>query len=917
MILARLAAAQIDPSAHAALTDPAEQNGEAYRVVVAPLREMLAAAPTVRYIYTVRHSPQGPRFVVDAADPVDADGDGVIDQSALGELYIEADPTMKRALATGEAAVTPEPYVDRWGAFVSAYAPVFRADGTLECIVGVDMTAENYLNRVAQMNRAALLALLVGAMASMGVGVVVWPLQRRRRAAEDALVTATADARRLATAIDAHADAVFLTDVSGVITRVNPAFESMSGYGSAEAIGKLPSLLKSGKMPTDAYAALWATILAGKPWHGRLCNRRKSPAHDAGRLCRSGQADGGERQETDPFYWVFASITPIRRADGSIEGFVAVHQDVTAEVHAEDQKHLWQEGIEVRLRVAKALAGTGAFSDRLNAALDAVLEMRGLAAQKKGGIYLLDERDTRPRLLTHRRLFGDECRGEETAVLLERGLYEQAALSGEVIVCDECEETCPPGATPFGKYIVPLMDRGRNDAPGCVGMVCLFSEPHPVAAAARLSALREIGELLATAVLKERAARLMERARLTAEAASKVKSEFLANMSHEIRTPLTAILGYTDLLSEEGSLAMAPDLRRQTIDTIRAAGQHLLTVINDILDLSKIEADRMTLERIETPLVKILIEVQSLLRPRATSKGIALSAVLASPIPDRVMSDPTRLRQILLNLLGNAVNFTSCGGVTITAQLSATQGQKRLIIDVEDTGPGMTRDQALGLFQAFSQGDAAVTRLHGGTGLGLTISRRLASMMGGDVKLVRTEPGQGSCFRLVLPVEPAPGAVMVATLEVVGASVATSPDAPAVRLVGRILLAEDGEDNQRLIAFHLTRAGAEVAIAQNGKIALRMIDAAAAQGSPYDLLLTDMQMPEMDGYTLARTLRQRSSTLAIVALTAHAMAEDRHRCLDAGCDDYASKPIDKAKLLTTCAAWMGRTSGSVAATKAA
>ena len=916
LVLARLAAAQIDPAAHAALTDPAQQNGEAYQVVVAPLREMLTAASAVRYIYTVRNSPEGPRFVVDAADSVDTDGDGVIDQSTLGELYEEADPTMIRALATGEAAVTPEPYSDRWGTFVSAYAPVYRADGTLECIVGVDTTAENYLSRVARMNRAALLALLVGAMASVGVGVVVWPMHRYRRAAEEALVAATADARRLATAIDAHADAVFLTDASGAITRVNPAFESMSGYNSADAVGKRPSLLKSGRVSASVYAELWGTILAGKPWHGRLCNRRKPPAGDAGRLSRSGQADSGERQETDPFYWVYASITPILRADGSIEGFVAVHQDVTAEVHAEDQKHLRQEGIEVRLRVAKALAGTSAFTDRLNAALDAVLEMRGLDGPKKGAIYLLDERDTRPRLFTHRGMFGEDCLGEETSVLLERGVYGPTAPSDEVIVLDECkiddcERICPPGGTPLGKYIVPLMDRGRNDAPECVGIVCLYSEPHPVATVARLSALREIGELLATAVLKERAARLMEQARIAAEAASKVKSEFLANMSHEIRTPLTAILGYTELLREEGDLAMAPDLRRQTIDTIRAAGQHLLTVINDILDLSKIEADRMTLERIDTPLVKMLIDVQSLMRPRAMSKGIGLSAVLASPIPDRVMSAPTRLRQILLNLLGNAVKFTSTGGVTITVQRSETQGGERLIFDVEDTGPGMTQDQAQGLFQAFSQADAAVTRLHGGTGLGLTISRRLAAMMGGDVKLVRTAPGLGSCFRLVLPLEPAPGAVMVATLEVIGESAAAAPEAPAVRLVGRILLAEDGKDNQRLIAFHLTRAGAEVAIADNGQIALRMIDAATAQGSPYDLLLTDMQMPEMDGYTLARTLRRRGSTLPIVALTAHAMAEDRQRCLDAGCDDYASKPIEKRNLLATCAAWIGRTSGSL------
>ena len=910
LLVARLAAVQIDPVAHAALTDPAQQNGEAYRVVVAPLRQMLAAAPAVRYIYTVRDSPEGPRFVIDAADPVDTDGDGVIDQSDLGEIYTEADDTMKQALADGEAAVTPAPYSDQWGTFISAYAPVYHADGTLECIVGVDTTAEKYLSRVARMHWAALLALLVGAVASVGVGLVVWPMQWRRRAAEQALVAATADSRRLATAIDAHADAVFLTNSEGVIERINPAFESMSGYSSAEAVGQLPSLLKSGRMPPEAYTELWTTIKSGAPWHGRLCNRRKGPPSGAGPLDPAGNL---EQPGAGLFYWVYATVTPILHADGSIEGFVAVHHDVTAEVHAEEQEHLRQEGIEVRLKVAKALAGIGTFSDRLNVALDAILAMRGLDEHKKGGIYLLNERDRCLDLFIERKLRGDLPLDEETEALPERGLYEQAARSGEVIVRDDCEvnhvdENGHLALKRFGQYVVPLMDRGSHGPAECVGMVSLFAQPHPVATVARLSALKEIGELLATAVLKERVTRLMELARTRAESASKVKSEFLANMSHEIRTPLTAILGYADLLRDEGDLAMEPALRLQTIDTIRAAGQHLLTVINDILDLSKIEADQMMVERIETPLIEILREVESLMRPRAIAKGVELRAVMKSPLPDRFLSDPTRLRQILLNLVGNAVKFTMVGGVTMNVQTCHAEEQERLIVDVEDTGPGMTEDQTANLFRAFSQADTTVTRLHGGTGLGLTISRRLAAMMGGDVKLMRTEPGKGSCFRLVLPLEPAPGAVMVATLEAVGESLATAPVAPMVRLTGRVLLAEDGADNQRLIAFHLKKAGADVTIADNGLMALWMIDAAVAQGAPYDLLLTDMQMPEMDGYTLARTLRRRGSTLAIIALTAHAMAEDRQRCLDAGCDEYASKPIDKGELLATCAAWMGRAS---------
>jgi CheY-like chemotaxis protein len=323
-------------------------------------------------------------------------------------------------------------------------------------------------------------------------------------------------------------------------------------------------------------------------------------------------------------------------------------------------------------------------------------------------------------------------------------------------------------------------------------------------------------------------------------------------------------------------------------------------------------------ERIDTPLVSVLREVESLMRPRALAKKLTIRAALTSPIPERVMSDPTRLRQILMNLVGNAVKFTESGGVVISVGVSGDPGPSRLVIDVEDSGPGLTPEQQHHLFQAFGQADSTVTRKHGGTGLGLSISRRLAGLMGGTVSLVRTQVGKGSCFRINLPIEAVPGAAMVSNFR----AVKESGDAwggltAPTRLSGRVLLAEDGADNQRLIAFHLRKAGAIVDIAENGVVALGMIERASASGEAYGLLLTDMQMPEMDGYTLAATLRSRGSRLAIVALTAHAMAEDRARCTEAGCDDYATKPIEKGKLLATCATWIGKPGGVVKRAEAA
>lgn len=393
-------------------------------------------------------------------------------------------------------------------------------------------------------------------------------------------------------------------------------------------------------------------------------------------------------------------------------------------------------------------------------------------------------------------------------------------------------------------------------------------------------------------------------AKSIADSASHAKSEFLANMSHEIRTPLTAILGYCDLLYEDGDVDQAPVRRLQTIRTIRRAGEHLLTVINDILDLSKIEAGQLRTELIETSLPRILAEVVSLIRPRVSSKGVDLRIELLTPIPDRAISDPTRLRQILLNLVGNAVKFTEVGYIAVRVQELASETGSTLRVDVEDTGTGMTLEQSAPLFRPFTQADASVTRKHGGTGLGLTISRRLARMMGGDVRLEYSEPGKGSRFALEMPLVKATGCRQVRDLTAFSPDGLESGAQATVSLQGRILLADDGEDNRHLISFHLVKAGAEVDVAENGRIALEMIAAAYADGRPYDLLLTDMQMPEIDGYTLARLIRAQDIPIPIVALTAHAMAEDRQKCLDAGCDDYATKPINKVGLLTTCRKWL-------------
>jgi PAS domain S-box-containing protein len=383
--------------------------------------------------------------------------------------------------------------------------------------------------------------------------------------------------------------------------------------------------------------------------------------------------------------------------------------------------------------------------------------------------------------------------------------------------------------------------------------------------------------------------------KLSAESANRAKSAFLANMSHEIRTPLTAIIGFSESLLDHGQTLSD---RVDSIQTIIRSGRHLLGIISDILDLSKIEAGKLEMERIPVALDALLQDVRALAAPRAAEKGLAFHMNGAFPLPQQFAGDALRLKQILLNLTSNAIKFTDSGSVSVRVRHLPTAGQ--LSFEVTDTGIGMTDEQMEKLFVPFMQADSSTTRKYGGTGLGLFLSKQLAEKMGGAITVTST-PGTGSCFTLSVPTGSLEDVAFVhdasAWAEPSGAAAAASA---APRLAGRVLLAEDNPDNQRLIALHVQRLGAELAVVGNGEEALQR-----ALAEPFDLVLMDMQMPVLDGMQATRRLRAQGYRGPIVALTANAMQDDIRRCEEAGCDGFLTKPIDRARFSATVARYLG------------
>ncbi len=376
-----------------------------------------------------------------------------------------------------------------------------------------------------------------------------------------------------------------------------------------------------------------------------------------------------------------------------------------------------------------------------------------------------------------------------------------------------------------------------------------------------------------------------------AESANRAKSEFLANMSHEIRTPLGAVLGFTELLRDSD---LCQEERSEFIEIISRNGSELVRLIDDLLDLSKIEAGKLEIEKREVAVLRLLASVKSLLSFKAKDKGLDFDVAVTGFIPETVSTDPTRLRQVLINIIGNAIKFTNAGGVQVKVQWRRKRESSELEFLVCDSGPGIPAEHQDRLFKPFSQADSSTTRCFGGTGLGLALSRRLARSMGGDVVLAESHLDSGSVFKITVDA----GETRTSSIsERAKVTVASKKILNHRSLEGiEVLLAEDSEDNRTLISRALESSGAHVITVNNGREAVE-----AALLRPCDVVLMDIQMPILDGCAAARELRDRGFKKPILALTAYALQEEREKTAAAGCDAHLTKPIDSGNLVSAVA----------------
>ncbi len=699
--------------------------------------------------------------------------------------------------------------------------------------------------------------------------------------------------RKLSRAIEQSANAILITNLEGEIEFVNPAFSRATGYTAEEIIGQNPRILQSGHHPPQMYQEMWKLLSRGDVWQGEMLNRKKN----------------GE------LYWEIATISPIKDKTGKTTHYLAIKEDISQRKQAEATLQKTHRELEARVDelsrlndIIQVLSGATDLSDALHLVTRAMTHLFdtfqcGIALfnTEQNSLILTAQHSTNP---NRPNIIG-------TVIPLEGNVHTQQVIATGKPVYISQAQTDPLIAPAtrdlmrtqgiYSLLILPLLARG--EVIGTIGID--VDRPGRQFSEDEIQLAQTVAGQIASVIANARLLDERQKAREAAEAANKAKSIFLANMSHELRTPMNAILGFVQLMQRDPDLTLA---QRDNLNVIGHSGEHLLALINDVLEMSKIEAGRMSLNMRSFDLRQLLDNVISMLAVKAEEKGLLLTAVYDPTLPQYVRTDEKKLRQILINLLGNAIKFTASGSVTLHARRKEkcddADAQKQntgflahvhtctLIFEVTDIGPGIPPDRLETIFDPFVQVENG--RGQQGTGLGLSISRRFVELMKGEMR-VHSEVGCGTTFTFDIQVTPASFAD-AAHPETPRRVTGLAPGQPAYR----ILLVEDDAANRTLLTKLLQPLGFVVRGVENGREGVDL----TLSWQPH-LIFMDMQMPVMGGWEATRLIKAQSPHIPVIALTASTFSQNRDAAIDAGCDDFVLKPVDTAVLFRKLSQHLG------------
>jgi PAS domain S-box-containing protein len=672
---------------------------------------------------------------------------------------------------------------------------------------------------------------------------------------------------QLLKALDSCNEMVLLTDSKGIISYANQSVYKYTGWSKATLLEKNVTVLDSPNVNKNTLKELKKCLRRNKPWSGRLLARRKGMEQ----INILGQTTAPDPLE----YWVEVNITPILE-NGKKSGYVEILRDISHLIKKEDILEIEREDITARFAIANILQQTIPLKQRFIEVMSILFALKSCDIGSKGGVFLKAEDENFLDMFALKGEFSDEFIRKEQRIALGACLCGRAAVSGKMIISDDC--FCDPdhehqfkGMKAHGHYIVPIVF--NNDI---LGVLFLYTSPYPARNEERINIFTQVGEMMALALLKEKAQVSLTLAHETALQAAKDKSEFLANMSHEIRTPMNGVLGMLGILKD----TEMTDEQRDMVETAANSANSLLIILNDILNFSKLEAGKVELENSEFDLPNLVEDVCSLMALGKGDKKLDINCFLATKLQSYWLGDEVRIRQILTNLLGNAIKFTNTGEVTVNVRIVKNAKQESEIrFEIQDTGIGISPEIQKYLFQPFSQADSSTARHFGGTGLGLSICKDLVELMGGDIG-VESELGEGALFWFTLPLQLSGRQVKDLSKELFGQ---------------RALIVDENMTSRIILENYLQSWGCDVDQVDNTSSALDKLDASLEQ-KKYDLLLLGSQLATMTGLEFTKEIHKKLLYKQIPCIILFKEITDSDKYQEFSSIQSLSKPICKRQL---------------------